>query len=96
MRRYWHNANDGKAVELACKRVNLAVLEEGFCVIRHPNIRTKERNLYRFEGTHLSDTGNEVYISTTYKGYWNIFYLRTQILTYFPRNYSKIRGGGGG
>ena len=43
MRRYWHNANDGKAVELARKRVNLAVknavLKEGFCVIRHPNIR---------------------------------------------------------
>jgi hypothetical protein len=43
MRRYWHNAKDGKAVELARKRVNLAVknavLKEGFCVIRHPNIR---------------------------------------------------------
>ena len=63
MRRYWHNANDGKAVELARKRVNLAVknavLKEGFCVIRYPNIRAKERNLlvYRFDGTHLSDTG---------------------------------------
>ena len=43
MRRYWHNAKDGKAVELARKRVNIAaknaVLKEGFCVIRHPNIR---------------------------------------------------------
>jgi len=67
MRRYWHNANDGKAVELARKRVNLAVknavLKDGFCVIRHPNIRAKERNLYRFDGTHLSDTGNEVYLN---------------------------------
>ena len=32
-------------------------------------------------------------ISTTYKGHWNTFYLRTQILTYFPRNNSKIKGG---
>jgi len=67
MRRYWHNANDGKAVELARKRVNLAVknavLKDGFCVIRHPNIRAKERNLYRFDGTHLSDTGYEVYLN---------------------------------
>ena len=98
MRRYWHNANDGKAVELARKRLNLAVknavLKEGFCVIHHPNIRAKERNLYIFDGTHLSDTGKK-FISTTYKAHWNIFYLRTQILTYFPRNNSKIKGGGG-
>ena len=91
MRRYWHNANDGKAVELARKGVKLAVknavLKEGFCVIRHPNIRAKERNLYRFDGTHLSDTGY-------YKGHWNILYLRTQILTYFPQNNSKIKGRG--
>ena len=50
MRRYWHNDKDGKAVELVRKRVSLAVnnavLQEGFCVIRHPNIRAKERNLY--------------------------------------------------
>jgi lysophospholipase L1-like esterase len=69
MRRYWLNANDGKAVELARKRVNLAVknavLKEGFCVIRHPNIRAKERNLlvYIFDGTHLSDTGYEIYLN---------------------------------
>ena len=50
MRRYWHNANDGKAVEFTRKRLNLAVknavLKEDFCVILHPNIRAKERNLY--------------------------------------------------
>jgi lysophospholipase L1-like esterase len=66
-RRYRHNANDGKAVELARKRVNLAaknaVLKEGCCVIHHPNIRAKEWNLHIFDGTHLSDTGNEVYLN---------------------------------
>ena len=66
MRRYWHNAKDGKAVELARKRVNLAVkyaaLKEGFCVIHHPNIRAKERNLHRFDGTHVSGTDDEVYL----------------------------------
>ena len=61
MRRYWHKARDGKAVERSRNRVNLAVknaiLKEGFCVIRRPNIRSTEINLYRHDGTHLSDTG---------------------------------------
>ena len=46
MRRYWHNTRDGRAVERSRNRVNLAVknavLKEGFCVIRHPNIRSTE------------------------------------------------------
>jgi hypothetical protein len=46
MRRYWHKAWDGRTVEHSRNRVNLAVknavLKEGFCVIRHPNIRSTE------------------------------------------------------
>jgi hypothetical protein len=64
MRRYWHKA---RAVERFRNRVNLAVknavLKEGFCVIRHPNIKSTEINLYRHDGTHLSDTGNAVYLN---------------------------------
>ena len=67
MRRYWHKAICGKKIELARKRVNLAVkkamLLESFCVVRHPNIRARELNLFRFDGTHLSDTGYAVYLN---------------------------------
>ena len=64
MRRYWHKAWDGRAVERSRNlAVKNAVLKEGFCVICHPNIRSTEINLYRHDGTHLSDTGNAVYLN---------------------------------
>ena len=96
MRRYWHNAKDGKAVELVRKRVSLAinnaVLKEGFCVIRHSTIRAKERDLYRFDGTHLSDTGNEVYLNNI-QGALEYFLSSDSNSHIFSRNNSKIKRG---
>ena len=96
MRRYWHNANDGKAVEFTRKRLNLAVknavLKEDFCVILHPNIRAKERNLYIFDGTHLSDTGNEVYLNNI-QGALEYFLSSDSNSHIFSRNNSKIKRG---
>ncbi|CAG2186967.1 unnamed protein product [Mytilus edulis] len=67
MRRYWHGATDGKAIERSRKRVNSAinnyVLNDGHCVIQHPNIRAQELNLYRYDGTHLSDIGYNIYLN---------------------------------
>lgn len=67
MRRYWHVANDGRAIELVRKRVNSAVnnfmVNENHFIVRHPNIRARERSLYRFDGTHLSDTGYEIFLN---------------------------------
>ncbi|XP_071126174.1 uncharacterized protein [Mytilus edulis] len=67
MRRYWHNANCGQAIERARKRVNLRVknlvLSIGGCAIRHSNIRAKESNLFRYDGTHLSKIGNDIYLN---------------------------------
>ena len=65
MRRYWHVANDGRAIELVRKRVNSAVnnfvVNENHFIVRHTNIRAPERSLYRFDGTHLSETGYEIF-----------------------------------
>lgn len=68
MRRYWHVAKgDGKIIEKIRKRVNCAVnnfiKNEGHYVIKHPNIRASEIELYRFDGTHLSDIGNDIYLN---------------------------------
>ena len=68
LRRYWHVAKgDGKIIEKIRKRVNCAVnnfiKNEGHYVIKHSNIRASEIELYRFDGTHLSDIGNDIYLN---------------------------------
>ena len=65
-----------------------AVLKEGFCVIRHPNIRSTEINLYRHDGTRLSDTGNAVYLSNV-RGAIEYF-LVSDSHTPFPLNKCKL------
>jgi hypothetical protein len=66
-RRYWHNATDGKAMERVRKRVNFLVrnlvLSFGGCVIHHCNIRAREINLFRCDGTHLSNLGIDIYLN---------------------------------
>ena len=68
-RRYWRVANNQVAVENSRKRVNTAAkaiflneIQKGF-IIRHPNIRVTENVLYRYDGVHLSDAGNSVYLN---------------------------------
>ena len=68
MRRYWHVAKcDGKIIEKIRKRENCAVTNciknEGHYVIKYTNIRASEIELYRFDGTHLSDIGNDIYLN---------------------------------
>ena len=67
MRRYWHVANDEMAIELVRERVNSAVnnfvVNENHFIVRHTNIRAPERSLHRFDGTHLSDTGYEIFLN---------------------------------
>lgn len=72
MRRYWHTAISGKSMELARKRVNSDIKkfmkEEGQFVINHPNIRASEISLYRYDGTHLTDQGNDIYLNNLQGG----------------------------
>ena len=59
-------------MNLAVKNLILGV---GEYVIRHPNIRAREVNLYRFDGTHLSNVGINVYLNTI-QGALEIFCCR--------------------
>jgi lysophospholipase L1-like esterase len=67
LRLCWHVANDGMAIELVREGVNSAVnnfmVNENHFIVRHPNIRARERSLHRFDGTHLSDTGYEIFLN---------------------------------
>lgn len=74
-RRYWHFAEGHKSTENTRKRVNKAVrkifLEDiplGYA-IRHPNIKEKERSLYRHDGCHMSDIGNDIYLQNIQAGF---------------------------
>ena len=67
-RKYWHYVTVGKSLEKSRKRVNPAVknliLRVGGYVIRHHNIRERAIKIYRFDGTHLSNVGINVYLNT--------------------------------
>ena len=63
----FNTKGDGKIIEKILKRVNCAVnnfiKNEGHYVLKHPNIWASEIELYRFDGTHLSDIGNDIYLN---------------------------------
>ncbi|CAC5412216.1 unnamed protein product [Mytilus coruscus] len=68
-RRYWHLAENQVAINSTRKRVNAAVrnifkeeLNHGL-VICHPNIKAQERDLFRHDGVHVSDVGNDVFLN---------------------------------
>lgn len=67
MRRYWHVARKGSKIELVRKRVNHEIAKfltnDKHFVVHHPNIRARETALYRFDGTHLTNVGNDIYLN---------------------------------
>ena len=77
MRRYWHNAKYDKAVELARKPVNLAVKNcstERRLLCDPPSKYKSQRKVIDLMA-RIYRTQAMKFISTTYKGHWNIFYL---------------------
>ncbi|CAC5401645.1 unnamed protein product [Mytilus coruscus] len=79
-RRYWHLAENQVAINSTRNRVNAAVrnifkeeLNHGL-VICHPNIKAQERDLFRHDGVHLSDVGNDVFLNNvTVQGALELF-----------------------
>ena len=69
-RLFWYGANKPIKINEARKRVNSAVRSfvlqhlQGGRVIKHPNIKVCEINLYRHDGVHLSNHGNAVYLNS--------------------------------
>jgi hypothetical protein len=68
----WRGANDVKGVDKSRKRVNLAasqkVLSVGGRVIHHTDIDYTTPDLYRDDGVHLSDIGNDILLNDFQSG----------------------------
>ncbi|XP_061485695.1 uncharacterized protein LOC133386091 [Rhineura floridana] len=65
-RREWRGVWDPRAIDRARKMVNrricLALLLHGGLTIPHSCIRHRQVELYRADGIHLSDTGNDIFL----------------------------------
>ena len=59
--------NSRRRVNTAAKAIFLNEIQKGF-IIRHPNIRVTENVLYRYDGVHLSDAGNNLYLNNIQGG----------------------------
>ena len=96
MRCYWHTVLDGNLAEKSRKRANLRVrnlvLSIGGYVIRHCNIRARERKLYRHDGTHLSKLGNEIYLNNI-QGAIERFWKSICFSSYISLNFMKLDRG---
>ncbi|CAC5389049.1 unnamed protein product [Mytilus coruscus] len=66
-RPYWHGTLRPKLVEIAGKRVKCAVKsfkkKEGQYILRYPAIKASESNLFRHDGTHLSQVGIGIFLN---------------------------------
>ncbi|XP_061440306.1 uncharacterized protein LOC133364152 isoform X2 [Rhineura floridana] len=65
-RRVWRDVWDPVGIDRARKKVNrqirLALLGHGGLVIPHPQIQPQKGELYRADGVHLSDAGNDLFL----------------------------------
>ena len=86
-RRYWHNAKDASKVEGARKNINRKVKQflkqEGGLVIRYPSITFADKQLFRYDGTHLNELGNSVFLNSV-QGGLETFLLSTHNIKVYP------------
>lgn len=69
---YWHNAKSVSKIDATRKAVNRAVKQflrrEGGLVIRHPTITFAQKQLFRYDGTHLNELGNAAFLNSLQGG----------------------------
>lgn len=67
-RLYWHNAQSASKIDATRKAVNRAVKQflrrEGGLVIRHPTITFSQKQLFRYDSTHLNELGNAAFLNS--------------------------------
>ena len=87
-RLYWHNAKSASSIEAMRKDVNRKVRNflktEGGLVIRHPTITFAEKQLFRYDGTHLNDLGNAVLLNDFQGGLETFVVKANRGVTVFP------------
>ena len=98
-RRYWHNPNNGKSIEKTRKRVNLLVRNQvisiGGCAIRQCNLHARKVNLYRNDGTHLSNSGTEIYLNNIQGALERFISLEVLLFSFqFKLQSNRTQGGG--
>ena len=85
---FWYGARNQKKINQTRRRVNTAahriIRPEGGKMLRHPTIVAKESSLFRPDGTHLSASGNDIYLNDI-QGGLEIF-LTTNVDTFPPVN----------
>ncbi|XP_054830943.1 uncharacterized protein LOC129326671 [Eublepharis macularius] len=71
-RRVWREARDRRAIERARMKANRAIqkaLGDGLGVyLPHPRIRAEVAGLYRKDGVHLSEAGNQIFLNDLRQG----------------------------
>ncbi|XP_067648936.1 uncharacterized protein [Haliotis asinina] len=71
-RRTWWGATDDRAMERKRRRFNRfggkGVADGGGCHIKHDEISIEDQNLFRDDGVHLSDIGNDIFLNSLQGG----------------------------
>lgn len=75
----WRGVADPKAMDRALKKANREIrksLREGMDgFIPHPGLQADLPDLYRQDGVHLSDLGNNIFLQDLQQGLWEILDL---------------------
>ena len=71
-RRSWWGAVDDRAMERKRRRYNRfggkGAVDRGGCHIKHGEITVNDPNLFRDDGVHLSDIGNDIFLNSLQGG----------------------------